>query len=326
MLVGNRVIAACLLGCVWLLGASGCDQTQTERTPVDFSQTRQVERPDTTTERRHLRVAVGAMVSPRETFAQYGELLTYLGRRLDAEIALVQRKTYAEVNALLARGEIDLAFVCSGPFAAMAESYGLSVVAVPVVGGSTFYRAYLIVPAQSEATNLADLRGKTFAFTDPDSNTGRLVPLKWLRDMGETPEGFFKESIYTYSHDNSILAVSRGLVDGASVDGLIWDYYSRTSPELTGRTRIVAVSEPYGIPPVVAAAVMQPDVLTNLRDTLLHMHEDPEGRSILSGLMIERFTEADAAWRASMNEMRRTLLPPVTGEGTQGRADAAAKP
>ncbi len=318
------VLPRLLLACLGL-AAAGCDQSPDERKQVDFSKVRQVERPAPEAGPRRLRVAVGAMVSPKETMTQYGELLAYLGRKLDANVELVQRKTYAEVNTLLGRGEIDLAFVCSGPFAAVAESHGLSVVAVPVVGGSTFYRAYLIVPADGPARDLPDLRGRIFAFTDPDSNTGRLVPLKWLRDMGETPDDFFKESIYTYSHDNSILAVSRGLVDGASVDGLIWDYYHRMAPEMTGRTRIVRVSEPYGIPPVVASAGVPPELVEELRTALLGMHGDENGRKILRGLLIERFERPDETWKASMEHMRRTLLP-GDERGPKEGGGAAAKP
>ena len=86
---------------------------------------------------------------------------------------------------------------------------------------------------------LEDLKGHTFAFTDPDSNTGRLVPLYWLAALHTRPETFFGRSIYTYSHDNSIMAVARGLVDAAAVDGLIWDYYAKKNPAFTSKTRII---------------------------------------------------------------------------------------
>ena len=45
---------------------------------------------------------------------------------------------------------------------------------------------------------------------------------------------FFSNTIYTYSHDNSIMAVAKGMVDGASVDGLIWEFYHQRKPTITG--------------------------------------------------------------------------------------------
>ena len=102
---------------------------------------------------------------------------------------------------------------------------------------------------------LADLRNYIFAFTDPDSNTGKLVPTYWLSLINERPETFFSKTIYTYSHDNAIMAVAKGLVDGAAVDGLIWEYYHHKNPVFTSETRIIRKSEPYGIPPLVTSTL-----------------------------------------------------------------------
>jgi phosphonate transport system substrate-binding protein len=154
----------------------------------------QVSRPEAYSPRdQSLRVAVAAMVSPKETFIHYKELLDYIGEKLNHKVELVQRKTYSEINELLGRGEIDLAFLCSGPYALEKDKYGLELLATPEIGGSHTYRAYLIVNEKSPFKNLEDLRGKTFAFTDPDSNTGKLVPTDWLLEIGERPEDFFQQ-------------------------------------------------------------------------------------------------------------------------------------
>ena len=92
-----------------------------------------------------------------------------------------------------------------------------------------------------------------FAFTDPDSNTGAMVPRFWLAELGETPESFFSKTIFTYSHDNSILAVAKGLVDAAAVDGHQWEYFERFSPAYTSKTRVIRKSQPFGSPPLVAS-------------------------------------------------------------------------
>ncbi len=154
---------------------------------------------------------------------------------------------------------------------------------------------------------LEDLRGRVFAFTDPESNTGRLAPTFWLQKMGEKPERFFSKVIYTYSHDNSILAVGRGLVDGAAVDSLVWEYFEQTNPDLTRPTQIILKSEPYAIPPVVASREFPQEKRKQIRQILLGIHLEAEGRQILQGLMIDRFIAPPPDWVENTRELQKRM-------------------
>ncbi len=295
------------LGIGLCLLSGGCNRDD-EKVVVDFSKTVPAERPgDKSGHDPPLRVAVAAMVSPRETFNLYRQLLEYIGHKSGKKIELVQRKTYAEIDELLGKGQIDLAFICSGPYVCGKEKYGFSLVAVPEIHDSHFYRAYLIVNKDSPFKSLEDLKGHTFAFTDPDSNTGRLVPTYWLEEIKQHPDTFFSKIIYTYSHDNSIMAVARGLVDGAAVDGLIWDYYQAKTPALTSKTRIIKKSQLFGIPPLVASKQLSRETKTQIQQLLFSMHQDPEGRKILAELMIDRFIPPREEWYDSLRGMTQRL-------------------
>lgn len=275
---------------------------------LDFNKTKPVERPhETSADIKRIRVAVGAMISPKETFAYYRSLLDYIGGELGAEVQLIQRKTYEEINEIFGKGEIDLAFICSGPYATGKDIYGFEILATPQVRGSPFYQSYLIVNQASPIHTFEDLRGKVFAFTDPGSNTGRLVPVYWLAQMGERPETFFDRTIYTYSHDNSVLAVGKGLVDGAAVDGLIWEYYKQRKSSLTEQTRIIKKSEGYGIPPLVVSKHLDPQLKDQIREVVFLMHMKPEGREILEELMIDRFIVPELSWYSSIVEMAQKV-------------------
>ena len=281
----------------------GCSDHEQSKV-VNFSNTITLEKPDTKQRGdKQLRVAIGAMVSPRDSISTYQELLDYLGEKLGKEIVLEQRKTYGEINELLGKSEVDFAFVCSGPYVVGKEKYGLELLAAPEVNGSHFYNAYLIVNKDSRFKTLEDLRSKTFALTDPDSNTGKLAPIGWLKKIGEKPETFFGSLIYTYSHDNSILAVSRGFVDGASVDGLIWAYFNKTNPDLTSNTRVILKSENYGTPPVVATRQMSKSMKEAIKRALLGMRDDKRGAEILDRLMINRFVPAKDDWYNSIRDV-----------------------
>ncbi|MFN2342128.1 MAG: phosphate/phosphite/phosphonate ABC transporter substrate-binding protein, partial [Desulfonatronovibrio sp.] len=259
--------------------------------------------------RKVLRAAVSAMVSPKETFSLYRDILVYVARQMNMDLEFAQRKTYAEVNELLGRGDIDLAFLCSGPYVRGRDEHGFRLLVTPVIDESHDYHSYLIVHKQSPYKSLEDLKGRTFAYTDPDSNTGRLIPLYWLEEMGQDPEDFFKRTIFTYSHDNSIMAVAKGLVDGAAVDSLIWEYYDKSDSELSAETRIIKKSKPYGIPPVVLSPYVSRETQEQLRRIFLEMHNNEEGNRILNQLLIQRFLKAEDSWYDSIRRIINQLEP-----------------
>ena len=297
----------CFLLAALLVFPSGCSNEVGYKT-VDFSTTLSIEKPNLqTSASAELKVAVAAMISPKETFAYYQELLDYIGSKLNYDIQLIQRKTYGEVNELLYKGRIDLAFICTGPYAAGKEKYGFEALATPLVRGKPFYQSYLIVNKNSSFERLEDLRGHVFAFTDPESNTGFLVPKYWLLKMGERPASFFKSINYTYSHDNSILAVARSLVDGATVDGHIWEYYNTRNPIYTVETQIIKKSQLFGSPPLVASSYMPLKLKIKIRELLFAMHQNRDGNRILKELMIDRFIPQQEEWYDSVRLMKQRM-------------------
>jgi phosphonate transport system substrate-binding protein len=254
-----------------------------------------------------LRIAIGAMISPRLTLRYYEDLLKVITGKLGMKPVFIQRKTYAEVNQLLKDRQVDVAFVCSGPYVRGKQDFSMELLVVPVVNGKRVYYSYLIVHKDSPLKNLHDLRGKKFAFTDPDSNTGKLVPTYMLAKMGERPESFFRETFFTYSHDNSIQAVAEKLADGAAVDSLIWDYFDKNDPRYTSQTRILEKSLPYGIPPIVVNPSLDPALKQRLREIFLHLHEDQATAALLKKMNIDRFETGDDGLYDSIRELEKWM-------------------
>lgn len=254
-----------------------------------------------------LRVAVAAVISPQGTTLSYSPLVDYLGQRFDKPVTLVQRQTYAEVNEMIRTGQVDLAFICTGAYVQGGEELGAELLVAPQVDGETVYYSYIIVPADSDIQNFADLRGRTFAFTDPLSNTGKLSTVHLLWQQDETPESYFAETIYTFSHDNSIRAVADGFVDGASVDSLVYDYLLQREPALSSQIRVINSSVPYGIPPVVIPATADQQLKDAARQVLLSMHQDTAGKAVLDSLGIEQFVPVDDSAYNSVREMLADL-------------------
>ncbi len=86
-------------------------------------------------EGKKLKVAVAAMISPEVTRKYYNELLELIACSVDRDVEFIQRQTYAEISMLLEEKKIDMAFVCSGPYAECHDRFGLEILAVPVVNG-----------------------------------------------------------------------------------------------------------------------------------------------------------------------------------------------
>ncbi len=272
-----------------ILCSFGCEQGKVLE-DIDFEDTISLEAPDLS-QLSVINICVGSMITPEEGYAYYKQLLDYIGEKLSMKVSFVEKRTYAEVNALLKNGGVDVAFVCGGPYVKGHDEFGLELLVAPVVDGKPIYYSYIIVGKNSSIEKFEELKGKTFAFADPLSNTGKLVPTYMLQKLKETPESFFSEYVYTYSHDNSIKAVAQGVVDGASVDSLIWDYMNKKECKYTKETRIIKISEPYGIPPVVVRPGISEDLKVKIKNVLLNMSGDTKGRRILEEMFIDRFVE-----------------------------------
>jgi phosphonate transport system substrate-binding protein len=231
------------------------------------------------------------MQSPQETLSSYRTFLERVGEKLGMRIELVQRRTYGEVNDLLAAGQLDAAILCTGGWLDLAADHpGMAEpLAVPLVNGASVYHSYLIVPAASPARSLADLRGKRFAFTDDLSLSGRLWIVHELRTRREDPVSYFGKLEYTHSHDRSIEAVAKGVVDGASVDSLVFEQLAASKPWVKESIRIVARSQPFGIAPVVASTRLEPARRAALREALLALRSDPAAAQALRTVGFDGF-------------------------------------
>ena len=252
-----------------------------------------------------LRIAISGVLSPSKTLEYYQELLTYIGDRIGREVIIILRPTYAEINDLVKSQSVDLAFVCTLAYVEGKEEFGMELLAAPQMHGETVYYSYLIVPDESDATSLSDLRGAYFAFTDPLSNTGHLAPTYNLSLLGETPSSFFGSYIYTYSHDNSVVAVADGLVEGAAIDSLIYDQLINANPDLADNTKIIERWGPYGIPPVVINPALDSNLRQELQDLFLNLHNFDEGMAILANLEIDKFVVVPDDIYDSIRDMKR---------------------
>lgn len=228
----------------------------------------------------------------------------YLEERLGRSVEFVQRGNYREITELVLNGRVDFAWLCGYPYVRYREHMDL--LTVPIYQGEPLYRSYLIVGADDARTEtLEDLEGRLFAFSDPLSNSGWLVPQARLLAAGHDPEGFFARTFFAGAHRNVIEAVAVGLANGGAVDGYVYDALARLHPELTERTRIIWRSETYGFPPVVARNGVDPELRGRFRDALQGMPGSGQGRALLEQFYLDGFGDPDAELYTGIERLMR---------------------
>lgn len=242
-----------------------------------------------------LRVGLSTGMSPREAFLRYGPLLDHLGRRLKRPVEVVLPRSNTEAIDLVRSGGVHVAFVGSYAYVRGQKEFGMEALAVPVYAGQPTRRSYILVRRYSGVTRFADLKGHSFAYTDPLSATGRLYPEAMILQLRESADRFFEHTIFASSDDRAIQSLDQGLVDGAAVDSAMYDIAVLKDPDLARRLRIVEESEPFGAPPIVVSPRLGSELKRMVQEVLLQLEESQEGRAVLAGLILDRFVTPDLA-------------------------------
>lgn len=299
--------AAALLAAGLCMLCSGCDRPQGY---IDFEKSQNQTAPVEDAAEKPLRIAFASVISPKETRQAYQVLVNYISQEQQRPAILLQRRTYAELNKLMADGDADIAFFSTGAYAAYRGQTPIELLAMVQTNGSVFYQTYLITAADSDITDFSQLQGRVFAFTDPLSYSGRQAVDFLLLDQGLTAETYFKRSFYTYNHDKSIWAVANHLADGASIDSQIYDFVMQTNPQLCQKTRIFAVLPQAPTGPVVMRSDLPEAEKEQLRHIFYTMDLHPSLQDALNKALINKFVAPQPELYAKLQETynRRTHL------------------
>ena len=234
-----------------------------------------------------LRIAMISVLNRQTTDEYQHAMVRSIGRLLGRPVLLLHRRSYAEINQLLARGDADVAFLSSGAYMVYGKKEDVRLLAMPERDGANRYFSYIIVPRTSPAQALSDLRGRRFVYVDPLSYSGYIELRARLRSAGEDPEHFFGSYYFTYSHDESLRAGADGRVDGGVIASLTYDYYRVNAPAILDKIRLLEALPGSGMGPVVARRDLRD--ADAVQEILLHLSEDAEAKEAMQHLLIDRF-------------------------------------
>jgi phosphonate transport system substrate-binding protein len=155
-------------------------------------------------------------------------LKVYLEKRLGMPVELVVGANYAATGEALRFGRIDIAYLGPVTYILQSRRARLEPFARPTHAdvGPTF-QAVIIVPKDSPAKTLADLKGKEVAFGDPASTSGTWVPRYQLLEAGLAAERDYTLRVLG-AHDAVALAVAHHKV---AAGGLSMPIYLRLLDE-----------------------------------------------------------------------------------------------
>ena len=173
--------------------------------------------------------------------------------------------------------------------------------------GSLGYRSCLIVHADSDLFNPEDLAGKTFAFNDPNSTSGYLVPMTFfLTEMTIEPKEYFSKLTFSGSHEASILAVVHKKVDVASTNLPDIQQMTREGKIARGAVRVIWVSKLIPNDPIV----VRKDLPDSLKQAIQHSLTTMKARNReafgAGGAWIGGFVKVDDAKYQIIRDLNET--------------------
>jgi phosphonate transport system substrate-binding protein len=222
-------------------------------------------------------------------------LRVYTEEALGVPAKLFAPADYNGVIQGLLGGTIDVAWLGASGYAKtyLSDPEAVEPVLVKVnTDGGYGYHSIGFARKDSGITSLEDMKGKTFGFGDPNSTSGYLIPsIEIPAATGATMDSgdYFGEVKFTGGHEQTIVAVNNGDVDGGVTwaDGLgEWEdgYQSgalrrAVDAGLIDMNDLVQIwkSEPIPEGPVVVRKALPADVkdkVTELWDTLSEKDRD----------------------------------------------------
>lgn len=222
-------------------------------------------------------------------------LRSYVQDLLGVETKIFTPADYDGVIQGLLGGSIDLAWLGASGYAKtyLTDPEAVDVVLVKTnLDGSFSYHSIGFARKDSGITSLEDMKGKKFGFGDPNSTSGYLIPsIEIPQQTGASMDNgaYFGEVVFTGGHEQTIVAVKNGDVDG----GVTWadgqgewiDGYNSgalrkaVDAGLVDMNDLVEIwrSKPIPEGPVVLRRALPADVKEKVTQLLKDLHgKDPE--------------------------------------------------
>jgi phosphonate transport system substrate-binding protein len=196
----------------------------------------------------------------------------WLAKSTGLNVKLIIPTNYAATVEAVGNGSVDLAYFGGLAFLKAQAHYG----AQPLVQRieDRAFHSYFITNSPDVKT-LADLKGKTFAFGDPISTAGHLIPAKDLLEAGIDPN---KDIVARFSgnHTNTALAVNSGQVLAGALDETVYKkMVNDKTIDGTSKARVFHISEPFVDYVWATSKTLDPAAAASIKRAFLELKSGP---------------------------------------------------
>jgi len=154
---------------------------------------------------------------------RFKPLINHLQSVLGVEVEAISASDYAGIITSMAHNHLEFAYLGPKSYVeavniANAQAVALETVKIGVKG----YYGTILSKKGSGIKTIEQAKGRKFAFVEPNSTSGYLVPMVlFKRDLKVTPEQYFSKVQFSGSHDASILGIKNGNIDVAATNDLM---------------------------------------------------------------------------------------------------------
>lgn len=217
--------------------------------------------PSAAADNQTLRFGLYPYANPTAVYQSFQPLVKALAARCGIPISIDMAPNYISHVRRLGAGKIDLAFVGPSPYVKANDQYhSIELLARLNIQGDRGDQTIIVASRQSPVSELADLKGKSFAFGDYQSFGSHFMPRYLLRQHGVALWDLLAYD-YVMGHDNVILAVLHGDFEAGAVRNDVFQHSH-------DRDQLKVIAGPIAIPP--HAIVCRKDLPTALKDSLRH--------------------------------------------------------
>jgi phosphonate transport system substrate-binding protein len=218
-------------------------------------------------------------------------LSDYLEKKTGYDIDIKPLSNYGHLYEEMRDGNMDAGFFGSFVYGMTRARIGVIPIARPVLpGGRSTYTGLLFVRSDAGIKKPADLKGKTIALADPATSAGYLAQKDYLAGKGINIDTDMK-IIWVGSHEAAILAVMSHQAEVGGAKDSIVRKYRKENKVFDTLIEIINETPAKGFPDNTFAVRkgLEQVKIDALKNTLLHMHADPEGKRVLRRFGAVRF-------------------------------------
>lgn len=252
----------------------------------------------------HAPLRFGNFLAPNAT-PIYRAVADYVSQRLNCPTLLEIGTSYDQVHQ-----DFDVCFICGLAYVELAQgpSPVMEPIAAPVLEGARYqglpiYFSDVVVHQNSPFFSFEDLRGRSWSYNEPYSQSGFGVVCYRLAEMGENPS-FFGRVIEAGWHERSLELICSGKIDASAIDTHVLSITMQERPELRSQLRIIDTLGPSTIQPVTVARWVSARLREKLQQALIEMASVPEMQARLREGGIERFVPVDDRSYDDLRNMR----------------------